>query len=131
MSSAKHREVKFTAAEMAEEPPAEIDFRHARILGRGKAGLEAARRFSRARRLSQERSQKVGSPHEYTVIISRDSDGWLFGTVAELDGCHTQAKTMVALMRRIKEAIAVCVSDNGPEGELSEFVGIQRIAVNE
>lgn len=40
-----------------------------------------------------------------TVIVERDEEGWYVGSVPELPGCHTQAKTLDGLMERIKEAI--------------------------
>ncbi|MBW1746595.1 MAG: type II toxin-antitoxin system HicB family antitoxin [Deltaproteobacteria bacterium] len=50
------------------------------------------------------------------------------GTVPELKGCHTQAKSLDALLERIKEAIELCVEvEEVPI--ITEFVGFQRIAV--
>lgn len=46
---------------------------------------------------------------EFTVIIERDEDGWLVADVPELQGCHTQAKTMDELIKRTKEAIELCL----------------------
>ena len=67
---------------------------------------------------------------ELTVIIERDEDGYLIGTVPELKGCHTQTKSFDELNERIKEAALLCLEAEGKttEGEL-EFVGVQRIAV--
>lgn len=67
---------------------------------------------------------------EFTVIIERDEDGYFVGTVPELRGCHTQAKSLDELMARIKEATLVCLEAEGKsgEGEL-QFIGVQRIAV--
>ncbi len=42
---------------------------------------------------------------KYTLIIEKDSEGWLISEVIELPGCHTQAKTMDKLIDRTKEAI--------------------------
>ncbi len=42
---------------------------------------------------------------EYTVVIEQDEDGIYVASVPELPGCHTQAKTLDELNRRIKEAI--------------------------
>lgn len=39
------------------------------------------------------------------VIVEKDEEGWFVGSVPELPGCHTQAKTHDVLMERIKEAI--------------------------
>lgn len=62
---------------------------------------------------------------ELTVIIERDEDGYFVGTVPELKGCHTQAKSLDELMERMKEAASLCLE---AEGEL-QFIGVQRIAV--
>src|SRR5207248_7356135 len=42
---------------------------------------------------------------EYTVVIERDEQGYLIGSVPELQGCHTQARSMDDLLQRIREAI--------------------------
>ena len=42
---------------------------------------------------------------EFTVVIEQDEDGIYVASVPELSGCHTQAKTLDELNRRIKEAI--------------------------
>ncbi len=46
---------------------------------------------------------------EFTVIIERDEDGWLVGSVPVLRGCHTQAENMEELIENIKEAIMLCL----------------------
>ena len=67
---------------------------------------------------------------EFTVIIERDEDGFFVGSVPELRGCHTQARSLDELMERMKEAVLVCLEAENKlgEGEL-KFVGVQRIAV--
>jgi len=67
--------------------------------------------------------------NEFTVIIERDSEGYLVASVPELPGCHTQAKTFDQLDERIKEAIELCLLENNDTIEQNQFVGIQRIAV--
>jgi predicted RNase H-like HicB family nuclease len=67
---------------------------------------------------------------ELTVIIERDEDGYFVGTVPELKGCHTQAKSLDTLMKRIKEAAQLCLEvEAEASGEELKFVGVQRIAV--
>lgn len=66
---------------------------------------------------------------EFTVIIEQDDEGWLIGSVPELKGCHTQAKTIESLMERIKEAIELCLEVEQDEGKSTRFVGVHRIAV--
>jgi predicted RNase H-like HicB family nuclease len=48
---------------------------------------------------------------EYSVIIEQDEDGYFVGTVPELPGCHTQAKSLDKLMTRVREAIEVCIDE--------------------
>ena len=47
---------------------------------------------------------------QYSVLIEKDEDGF-FADVPELEGCHTQAKTMGTLIKRVKEVIALCEQD--------------------
>jgi predicted RNase H-like HicB family nuclease len=66
---------------------------------------------------------------DFTVVIERDEEGYLIASVPSLRGCHTQARSMDELLARIREAIELCLDDQGQhEGQL-ELVGIQRIAV--
>jgi len=42
---------------------------------------------------------------EFSVVIEMDSDSYYVATVPELRGCHTQARSLDTLMKRVKEAI--------------------------
>jgi predicted RNase H-like HicB family nuclease len=42
---------------------------------------------------------------KYAVIVEKDEAGYYVGSVPELPGCHTQAKTIDELLKRVKEAI--------------------------
>ena len=44
---------------------------------------------------------------EFNVIIEKDEDGYFVASVPSLRGCHTQAKSLDVLIKRIKEAIEV------------------------
>ncbi len=66
---------------------------------------------------------------EFTVIVEQDDGGWYIGSVVELPGCHTQAKTLDELSKRIKEAIALYIDVAKPGLELPHFIGVQRVAV--
>lgn len=46
---------------------------------------------------------------EFNVVIERDEDGYFVASVPELRGCHTQAKSLDVLMKRVKEAIQICL----------------------
>ena len=65
---------------------------------------------------------------EFSVIIELDEEGYYVASVPELQGCHTQAKSLDKLMERVREAIALCleVEEDFPS---SQFIGVQRVAV--
>jgi len=71
----------------------------------------------------------VREQRKFTVVIERDEEGYYVATVPALRGCHTQAKTLDTLMKRVREAIQLCLdSDDSGEAQL-ELVGIQQISV--
>jgi predicted RNase H-like HicB family nuclease len=68
---------------------------------------------------------------EYTIVIEQDEDGIYVASVPELEGCHTQARSLDELKERIKEAIELYLevrSDLIDEVPL-EFVGITKVEV--
>lgn len=68
---------------------------------------------------------------QFTIIIEQDEDGIYVASVPELEGCHTQAKTLDELRERVKEAIQLYLeveSDLINDVPL-EFVGIQKVEV--
>jgi predicted RNase H-like HicB family nuclease len=65
---------------------------------------------------------------EFNVVIEKDADGYFIATVPSLKGCHTQAKSLDVLMKRITEAIELCLEVEEPVS--NEFVGVQRIAIS-
>ena len=67
---------------------------------------------------------------EFNIIIEKDSEGYFIASVPELRGCHTQAKSLDVLMKRIKEAIELCWEIEGDDLQPNEFVGIQKIALS-
>jgi predicted RNase H-like HicB family nuclease len=64
---------------------------------------------------------------EFNVVIEKDADGYFVASVPALRGCHTQAKSLDVLMKRVKEAIQLCLEVEEPVA--NEFVGVQRVAV--
>ena len=66
---------------------------------------------------------------EFHVVIEKDEDGYFVADVPELPGCHTQAKSLDLLMKRVEEVISLCLEAEGKFFSKSEFVGVQRIAV--
>jgi predicted RNase H-like HicB family nuclease len=68
------------------------------------------------------------STRKFTVIIERDEDDYYVATVPALRGCHTQAKNLDTLMKRVREVIELCLEDKRGTPQL-ELVGIQQISV--
>ncbi len=68
-------------------------------------------------------------PQPFNVIIERDAEGYYVASVPELPGCHTQAKSLDTLMKRVQEAIELCLEVEGSHRPRPEFVGVQRIWV--
>ncbi|MCL7454736.1 MAG: type II toxin-antitoxin system HicB family antitoxin [Anaerolineae bacterium] len=66
---------------------------------------------------------------EFSVIIERDPEGYYVGTVPELRGCHTQARSLDTLMKRIREAIELCLEVDAEDLVPHQFVGVQRVLV--
>ena len=64
---------------------------------------------------------------EFSVVIEQDEDGYFVASVPALRGCHTQAKSLDVLMKRVKEAIALCIEVEEPV--VNQFIGVQRVAV--
>ena len=65
---------------------------------------------------------------KFTVVIERDEEGYYVATVPALRGCHTQAKNLDTLMKRVREAIELCLELEDADAQL-ELVGVQQIAV--
>ena len=64
----------------------------------------------------------------FTILIERDEDDVFIGTVPALPGCHSQAKTVPLLLKRIEEAIVLSL-ESGEEFSPLKFVGLQEIEV--
>ena len=65
----------------------------------------------------------------FEVIIEKDAEGFYVADVPELKGCHTQAKDLDTLQKRVKEVITLCLADEKPTVAPNEFVGIQLVSV--
>ena len=57
---------------------------------------------------------------KFTALIEQDEEGYYVATVPALRGCHTQAKTLDTLMKRLREVIELCLEDTY-ESRLSNF----------
>lgn len=66
---------------------------------------------------------------EFTVIIEQDKEGFFIAEVPELRGCHTQAKSLDVLIKRVKEAILLCIDVYGKKYPVANLIGVQKIAI--
>lgn len=66
---------------------------------------------------------------KFTVLIEQDQDGYLVATVPGLRGCHTQAKNLDTLMKRVREVIALCLEEERDHPGALELVGIQQVTL--
>ncbi len=67
--------------------------------------------------------------HAFTVAIERGEDGYYVASVVELAGCHTQAKTLRELDKRVKEAIEVNLEARGEDFRVPELVAVKKVHV--
>jgi predicted RNase H-like HicB family nuclease len=61
---------------------------------------------------------------KFTVVIERDEEDYYVATVPALRGCHTQAKNLDTLMKRVRDVIQLCLEDGEAVPSL-ELEGIQ------
>jgi predicted RNase H-like HicB family nuclease len=73
----------------------------------------------------------MAKPREFNVVIGQDAEGCFVASVPDLAGCHTQAKSLDTLMKRIREVIELCLEDEKDHAGSSSFIGVQRIRVSE
>jgi predicted RNase H-like HicB family nuclease len=67
----------------------------------------------------------------FNVVIERDAEGYFVASVPALPGCHTQAKSLDQLMKRIRDAIELYLEVEGEQAEELDFVGIQKVTVEQ
>jgi predicted RNase H-like HicB family nuclease len=71
----------------------------------------------------------VKNQRKFTVVIERDEDGYYVGSVPALRGCHTQAKNLDTLMKRVREAVELCLESEDGASSALELVGVQQISI--
>jgi len=76
---------------------------------------------------SKKKRKQKHQGRTFTVIIERDAAGYYVASVPELRGCHTQARSLDTLMKRIREAIELCLEVAEETQPASELVGVQQI----
>jgi predicted RNase H-like HicB family nuclease len=73
----------------------------------------------------------AGDEMKFGVVVEKDEDGYYIASVPELPGCHTQARTLDQVMKRIKEAIQAYLEAEGAKDlGHTELVGVQFVEVH-
>ena len=67
--------------------------------------------------------------HTYTVLIEQDETGAYIAKVPDLRGCHTHARSIVELLKRIREAIELCLEVECLHAQPLRFVETQQVSV--
>ncbi len=65
--------------------------------------------------------------YKFPVVIEKDEDGLFIGIVPDLKGCHTQARTLDELEKRLKEVIGLCLSVEKKHFRQNEFIGLHQV----
>ena len=63
------------------------------------------------------------------MAIEKGEDGYYVASVLELPGCHTQAKTLKELDRRVKEAIELNLEARGDDTRIPELLVVKKVHV--
>jgi predicted RNase H-like HicB family nuclease len=77
----------------------------------------------------QIRIRSIPMKRSFHVVIEKDESGYFVGVVPELPGCHSQARTLGVLTKRIKEAIELYLEVQKESPRKSNFVAIKQIEI--
>lgn len=69
------------------------------------------------------------SQRVFHVAIEKGEDEYYVASVLELPGCHTQAKTLRELNRRIKEVIELYLEAEGEDLPIPEFIALKKVRI--
>jgi predicted RNase H-like HicB family nuclease len=72
---------------------------------------------------------KAAGRHSFTVAIEKGQDGYYIASVVELPGCHTQARSLKELDKRVKEVIGLYLEAKGADVEIPELIAVKKIHV--
>lgn len=61
------------------------------------------------------------------VVIEQDEDGYYIGIVPNLKGCHTQARSLAELEKRLREVISLCLDVEKKHFHQNRFIGVHQV----
>lgn len=71
--------------------------------------------------------------YNFPVIITQDKSGMYIAHVPSLKGCHTQAKSLATLHKRLPEAIELCLEVERSKKQpipRAKFIAVEHIEVH-
>jgi predicted RNase H-like HicB family nuclease len=71
----------------------------------------------------------LSTQRQFHVVIEKGEDGYYVASAVELPGCHTQAKTLRELDKRIKEAIELYLDAEGANVSIPQFIAVKKVKV--
>jgi predicted RNase H-like HicB family nuclease len=66
---------------------------------------------------------------DFTVLIEQDEEGIYIAKVPQIQGCYTQGKSIEEVLKRIKEAIEVCLEGDNEDIIPLKFIGVQKVQI--
>ena len=72
----------------------------------------------------------AGKTREFYIVIEQDDNDTLVGEAAGLKGAYSYGRNFDELMVNMRDVIGLCLEDEEVKpDDLSEFVGVQKIAI--
>lgn len=71
--------------------------------------------------------------YQFSVVITQSRDGMYTARVPSLQGCHTQAKSLPKLHKRLQEAMELCLAIQQTRHQAiqqDKFIAVQQIEVD-
>lgn len=67
--------------------------------------------------------------YQFPFLIEQDEDGWYVGIVPDIKGCHTQARSLSELEKRMKKVIKLCLSVEKGKVKQNRFIGVHQLEI--
>ena len=71
----------------------------------------------------------VATQKEFHITIEKGEDGYYVASVVELPGCHTQAKSLNELDKRVKEVIELYLEAEGADLQIPQFIALKKVRI--
>lgn len=71
--------------------------------------------------------------YRFPVVITQDKGGMYVAHVPQLKGCHTQAKTLSVLHRRLQEVMELCMEVAKEKKQIiphEKFIALEHVEID-